>query len=671
MNRIFTALLLLPFAATAAVADDTSVASAIARAENFRLIDHRDASHELYRLADAEAVVLYTYGVGCPIVRQSMPELTRIGEEYTEKGVEFLLIDGNSHNSRADLAADAEEFSVGFPILSDAAQTVVRSLGVSRTAEAIVLDPQDDWKILYRGALDDRLDYGAQKTEAEHTWLRDALDAHLAGEEITTASSTVKGCKINILEQDNLSYSKDVAPILMEKCASCHRSGSIGPFAMNGYKKVNGWTEMIAETIRTKRMPPWHADPAYSEYHNDLSLTVEEERTILSWIDAGAVRGEGPDPLEDLAPLDNSGWTLGEPDLIVEMATPEELPAEGTIDYRYIYVDPGITEDKWVRGVQVKPSNPAVLHHCLIFILYPEEYEHVQPDNSGGLEGYFEAFLPGTEVEPYPEDTGQFVPAGSIFVFQMHYNATGKPETDQTQMALYFHQEQPKEILTIDGAARTRFRIPPQEKDHPASTTFKIAEETRIWGVSPHMHYRGSRARFDAVKPDGEVETLLNVPHYNFDWQPMYLLDQPIVLAKGSKIEINGAWDNSPLNPANPDPDDEVRFGNQSWEEMFIGFVKKSVPVDNERYTARPVEKVDDSKKLTAENLVGSEWDIFGRYQVTVGEDGELLIGNMKVGKWEMKDDINLKISAWNRELNVLVRDDKLIANGHELERLK
>ncbi len=671
MIRIAAALLLFALTAPLAVAAPPEDGTRIARAENFRLNDHRDASHELYRLVDAEAVVLFTYGVGCPIVRQSVPELKRLDEMYTEKGVRFLLLDGNAHGTREEVAEDAKEFGVPFPILVDPAQTVIRNLGITRTAEAILIDPQDDWKILYRGALDDRMDYGTQKQAAENTWLRDALDAHLAGEAIATTRSEVKGCKISVLEKNDLSYSEDVAPILAEKCAGCHRSGAIGPFALNGYKKVLGWTDMIAETIRTKRMPPWHADPAYSRYHNDLSLSVEEERTLLSWIEAGAERGEGPDPLEDLPPHSNEGWTLGEPDLIVEMAQPEELPAEGTIDYRYIYVDAKLNEDKWVRAAQVKPSNPAVLHHCLIFILYPEQYQHVQPDNRGGLSGYFEAFLPGTEIEPYPEGTGQFVPAGSIFVFQMHYNATGKPETDQTQMALYFHDETPAEALTIDGAFKTRFRIPPHEKDHPASATFKVEQDMRIWGVSPHMHYRGSRARFDAVQPDGAMATLLNVPYYDFDWQPMYLLDQPFTLAKGSRIEVSGAWDNSPTNPANPDPEESVEFGNQSWEEMFIGFVKKSVPIDEELYTPRPVEKKNSGEKLTKETLVGTEWDIMGRYQITIAEDGVLNMGTMKVGRWEMRDDLNLNISAWNRELTVLVRGDELLANGRKLKRLK
>lgn len=639
--------------------------AAVERVENFRLIDQNDRSWEFHALEEAPAVLLYIQGNGCPIVRQSMPALRRLQEDYASRGVVFLMLNANTQDTREDVREEAADFEIPFPVLLDPSQRVTLALGVKRTAEVLVVQPKDNWRIAYRGALDDRFDYGAQRDAATREYAREALEALLAGNPVETAKVETKGCLINFIQPETVSYANDVAPILANKCVPCHTQGGLGPFAMSNQRRVRGWAPMIRETIMTKRMPPWHADPHFGDYQHSLALTVEEERTLIAWVDAGAPREDGPDPLRALDKPPATEWALGEPDLVLSMPRAEELPAEGLIDYRYIYIDAGLTEDKWVRAAQVMPGTPQVVHHALIFTVYPESYEHIQPNHRGGLSGYFEAFLPGAEIEPYPEGTGQFVPAGTIFVFQMHYTATGKPETDLTRMALYFHDEPPAKELMVRAASTTDFHIPPHAVDHPVRVSYEFRRPAEVWGLSPHMHFRGSRARFDAVIPDGGRTTLLNVPFYEFDWQPMYLFREPVALPAGARIEVEGGWNNSRFNRKNPDPSQSIRFGEQSWEEMFIGYVKMAVERDAERYQPRPVTR-EMGPMITEESLIGTSWRFGRNIRIRLEEDGVARLNGFVRGAWEV-DGCMLHLRGVGQSVTLLIRDDQVLFNGRPI----
>ena len=271
------------------------------RVDNFRLLDHKGASHELYYLSDAKAVVLMTYGNGCNIVRNTLPELKQLRERFAERGVEFLLIDPNLQDRRDAVAKEAAEFNVDFPILVDDTQLIGESLAVTRTAEVFVIDPKT-WKLVYRGPVDDQLAYGAQKPATKH-YLADALDAMLAGKAVAVKTADAVGCLVNLPERDQreaharISYSEQIAPLLTTRCVTCHRNGGVAPWAMTGYDMVRGFAPMIREVVRTKRMPPWHADPHYGSFVGERSMSIEETRTLVHWIEAGAPRGTGPDPL--------------------------------------------------------------------------------------------------------------------------------------------------------------------------------------------------------------------------------------------------------------------------------------------------------------------------------------------------------------------------------------
>jgi len=644
-----------------------------ANVENFRLLDHTGRSVELYREVDSSAVVVYIHGVGCPMVRQMIPELTRIQSEFEPQGVKFYMLNANSQDSRGDLVKDVNKYKIPMPILHDESQRITHAMGCRRTAEVLVIDPQSDWQIIYRGPVDDRFDYGAQKEEPKNAWLRDALQAHLAGEPVTEKQVTNKGCLIRFLNDEAISYTKEVAPILSAKCVSCHCEGGVGPFAMSSYDEVAGWAAMIRETIRADRMPPWHADPEYGTFHNGIGLTTDEERTLLTWLEQGAPSDlSETDPLRALGSPNRETWQLGTPDLIVELPQVEKIPAEGVVDYRYISVPSGLTEDRWIRAIDVQPTDLSVVHHALIFILYPPEYRHLQPEAKNGLNGFFASFLPGGNVQPLPKETGSFVPAGSTFVFQMHYTTTGIAATDQTKMGLYFLDEPPQHVLRIKAAVELDFEIPPHAMDSPAEAIYRFNQDSQLLGLAPHMHYRGSRFRFDAKFPNGEQQTLLSVPFYVFDCQPMYFFEKPISVSQGTELHCVGAFDNSKFNPRNPNPEDRVRFGEQSYEEMFIGYVASSVPYQQENFIPRdanPDKWEGYGKQITASTLAGTSWKLGRRLKIHFSEDGKLKFNGFYPGTWNLEEQ-SVHIKSGRREINLDIRLDELVLRGRPLRRI-
>lgn len=544
--------------------------------EDFRLPDQNGRSYRLYRYKDAKAVVLFSTGTGCPIVRQSVPELKRLRDQYAPQGVVFLLLDPNPADDRASIQKEASEFGIDLPILRDEVQVVARMLEFRRTAEALLLNPKD-WSVIYRGSLDDRFDYGTAQPEARQHWLQDVLDAFLNSKPVAKACSETKGCLIDIEAwPKEVSYAEKVAPILAAKCVHCHSEGNVAPFAFSSYHQAKKWAPMMREVVLTQRMPPWHADRDFGRFANDRSLSVEETRTLLAWVAAGAQRGDGGDPLAEAKPAPRPEWAIGTPDRVVSLDHEVELPAQGVFDYQYSYAPAGVSEDTWVRAVDVEPTNRKVVHHALVFIVYPIPLRHLQPDVRQGLEGYFAAYIPGQDPVPFPEGTAKFVPKGSYFLFQMHYTATGKPEKDRTRLALYFAKDRPKHEIETHAAYTTSLEIPPGAADYTATASHRLAQDVTLWALSPHMHYRGSWFEYEAQYPDGKKELLLSVPHYDFAWQTLYRLREPKRLPAGTTIVCRGGFDNSARNSANPDPRKSVYFGNQTWDEMFIGYMEYS-----------------------------------------------------------------------------------------------
>lgn len=383
-----------------------------------------------------------------------------------------------------------------------------------------------------------------------------------------------------------VTFSKDVAPILQRRCQGCHRPGEAAPFSLLTYEQARPWAKAMRQSVLLKKMPPWFADPHYGRFSNDRSLTQQESNTLVAWVDTGAREGDPNDLPKPAAFLD--GWNVGKPDAVFEMPHEFQVPAKGTIEYQYIVLPMNFTEDKWVERAEVRPGNRAILHHVIAFVRSPDSKWHreAQPgvpfvpekkkgeDNSGGIGGEFlVGYAPGTIPEVLAPGRAKLVKAGSDIVLQMHYTANGKADVDRTKVGLIFSREPVRERVMTIAASDDKFIIPSGASDHRVDAEMELGSDVQLIALLPHMHLRGKDFEYRAVYPGGRSEVLLRVPRYSFSWQLSYYFEKPITLPKGTKIACTAHFDNSANNVNNPDPSKEVRWGDQSWEEMMIGFM--------------------------------------------------------------------------------------------------
>lgn len=549
-------------AVTTVLASNAAALQPSERVENFRLLDHAGASHELYYYDTAKAVVLMTQSNSCKSSNKAMAKAAALQQDYADKGVRVFMINSSANDSRSAIEAAAAQAALNVPILMDSAQLIGESMALDTAGEALVLNTAD-WTVAYRGA--------ANKHATK------ALDAVLAGERVSRPSTKAKGCEVAYPEQQaraqhaNISYEKDIAPILLNNCVSCHRQGGIGPWAMDNFTMVKGFAPMIREVLRTQRMPPWHADPKHGTFSNDRSLSNTELKTLVHWIEAGAPRGEGEDPLVttdvEYTEWDTEG-VLGKPHYVVDIPA-SEIPASGVVDYKYHYVKNPIGRDVWVHATEVLPGDRAVLHHVITAFgdMVTEGPYKGRMKHTGGLRGY----APGITNEPFPENTGVFLPADATLEFQVHYTTSGKATVDESRLGLWFHEDAPEKQVFSKFIANGKIRIPAHAANHAEKEEYTVPKDAILYNVMPHAHFRGKAAEFRAFYPDGTEELLLSVPNYDFNWQTTYEFAEPKFVPEGTRIVQTNWWDNSAANSANPDPSIEVTWGEQSWEEMLFG----------------------------------------------------------------------------------------------------
>jgi hypothetical protein len=373
-------------------------------------------------------------------------------------------------------------------------------------------------------------------------------------------------------------FYRDVLPILQNRCQECHRAGEIAPMPLVTYRETRPWAKAIREATRTRKMPPWFADPCCGKFANDRSLTAAEIDTLDAWASTGAAEGDAKDaPKARGWPRE---WNLrlngGMPDQVVEMPRAFEVPAKGAVEYQYFAAPTGFTEDRWVQGVEVRPGNRAVVHHVVVYIREPGSTWTGGPTKSDILTVY----APGSSPDVWPEGMAKRVKAGSDLVFEIHYTPNGKPATDRERVGLVFAKSRPeKAVLTLQMGNDT-FTIPPGERDYRVRVGGTLPNDALLLGFFPHTHLRGKAFEYTRIGDNGLPETLLKVSHYDFYWQMTYRLASPLALKKGTRLEWTAWFDNSANNPRNPDPSAEVRYGQQSWDEMMIGFFDVAVPVE-------------------------------------------------------------------------------------------
>ncbi len=539
------------------------------KVDNFMLTDQTGLGHELGYYTSASAIVLASYKVGDADSERAAAALSALKAKYADQGVQVMLLASSAEDDRAAIEAATKDLDV--PVLDDDLQLVGRSLGVTTATEAFVIKP-NDWTIAYHGPIDASFAKGGADASVAA-----AVDAVIAGEAVAVAHAGVKGARIAFPDRERaaefaqISYADDVAPILADKCMACHVEGGMAPFAMANYDVVKGFAPMIREALRTKRMPPYHADQEQSHWEGDMRLSDEQMLTVVNWIEAGSPRGEGEDLLaiQDFTPPE---WPYGKPDLILDIPA-TDVPASGVVDYiDWSIPNPHTEEGKWVKTVAWKPSAPETLHHAL-----GGWFDQVRADGRGfswntAIGGYG----PGGEENLTPENTGIYIPPGGSYTFQMHYTTTGKAQTDATQVGIYFHDEEPEKVLRQAQVADFSIEIPAGEARHHETAYLDIPHDMTIFGTQPHAHYRAYSSKLRIQYPDGREEVLLNQPRYDFGWQREYHFDGQLKVPAGSRLIADYIFDNSDGNAWNPDSSKHVTYGEQSWEEMLVTFIRYS-----------------------------------------------------------------------------------------------
>lgn len=556
--------------------------------KEFKARDYRGRETSRAEFAGNKAIVVAFLGTECPLAKLYAPRLEELAAKYKSQGVAFIGIDSNRQDSISEIANYARVHNVSFPILKDVGNVIADQFGAKRTPMVYMLDPQG--KVVYSGRVDDQYGLGNSSGYAQlkvrNRFLVDALDQFLAGKEIATPHTEAPGCLIGRVREakadTEVTYSNQIARIFQKNCVECHRAGQIAPFALTNYDEASGWAEMIDEVVREQRMPPWHADPKVGRFHNDRSLTEADKETIYTWVRNGAPEGN---PADVPAPIEYpETWQLGEPDQVVYMNDkPYDVPAEGTVEYEYFLVDPGWTEDHWISANECLIGNREVVHHIFVFAVAPENQlakqksgplgTGVQPglgDNSVRL---IAGAAPGTPPATGPAGSATHVVAGTKLLFQMHYTPNGSPQKDHT--AVGFHFVKPEDVrraVEVQMAINPSFTIPAEADNYPVKSAHKFTKDALILNFTPHMHLRGKSFRYDLKYPDGKTETVLNVPRYDFNLQVTYFLEAPKFVPAGTEMQCLAHFDNSPGNLANPDPKSPVSWGDQTWEEMMIGW---------------------------------------------------------------------------------------------------
>jgi mono/diheme cytochrome c family protein len=361
-----------------------------------------------------------------------------------------------------------------------------------------------------------------------------------------------------------VTFTKDVAPILYANCVQCHRAGEIAPMSLMSYKEVRPWAKSIKEKVVERVMPPWHADPHYGEFSNDRRLSQKDIDTIAAWVDQGANEGD-PKSLP-AAPVFADGWNIGKPDVVFYIPQEYTVPATGVVEYKYFKVPTNFKEDMYIQAAEVRPGVRSVVHHIIVFAQGGKAPQRL-------ITGY----APGEQPATIPVGLARRIPAGSDLVFQVHYTPNGTETRDRSYVGFVFSKTPPKFELLTRPVMNAKFAIPPGDPNYQVESTYTFTQDVHIRTLMPHMHLRGKDFQFRVTFPDGTSKVILSVPKYDFAWQTYYALKEPVAAVKGTRIDCLAHFDNSDKNKFNPDATKEVRWGDQTWEEMMIGWISFTV----------------------------------------------------------------------------------------------
>lgn len=531
----------------------------------------------------------------CPLCRKFAPSLARVEAAYADQGVRFVYV--NVSGTDTPEAMRAQITAQGFRglYLVDRDRQFVQTLQARTTTEVFVIDGGNT--LVYRGAVSDQHGIGFSHEEPRQRYLERALDAALCRQLPEIGATHAPGCAIEgdaaaaPRAASPVTYTRDIARIVQNHCVECHREGGVAPFGLDGYEAVARRATMIRTVTQEGLMPPWFAAaPAVgkdapaarheSPWANDRSLADSDKQAIAAWIDAGKPRGDDADlPLpREFAPGE---WRIGTPDAVFQIPEPIAVKADGVMAYQNVLVATKLTADKWVRGVQIVPTDKSVVHHVLVFVLPEAALQDRAVRRRAAIDesrGFFAAYVPGNDAVVYPEGMAKRLPKGSVLAFQIHYTPNGTATRDQLKIGFVFGSEAPRHMVRTAAVADRRLRIPPGASNHEESAEIRLPADVKLLAFLPHLHVRGKAFRYELQRPEAEGadarQVVLDIPRYDFNWQLRYLLREPLAAPRGSVLRATAWYDNSANNPANPDPTKTVRWGPQTHDEMMLGYLE-------------------------------------------------------------------------------------------------
>jgi len=535
--------------------------------------DLRGRSLRLSDYRETRALVIAMTSTSCPLSRKYLPTLTALAQQYGPRSVQFVLVNSIRTDDRQAMQTAAAGLPATVPYVVDADESLLRRLRVVSTTDVLILDPART--VLYHGAVDDQYGVGYALDQPKRKFLADALESILAGGSPTAAATTAPGCVLEadaeVAEPVSVTWHNRVSRILQQRCMECHRTGGVAPFPLQTAADAAAHGAMIRQVVTDRTMPPWFAAnaPQHTVWANDRSLTDTERKDLLSWLDGGRPEGNPEDaPQPKVWPAE---WSQGAPDQIVQLPQPIRVKATGKMAYQYVNVPWDGDRERWVRGYEIQPTDRSVVHHVIVNVLEPGQQGNRREE---GVGGYWAAYVPGNSGQMYPPGFARRLPAGSTFRFQIHYTPNGTATADLLRVGLYFADSEPKYEVSTIPLAKLNLSIPPNAGSHVETLTRPVPMDIPVLAYMAHMHVRGKAFRFELQDPDGVRSTLLDLPKYDFNWQLRYDLQEPQVLKQGSKVLLTAVYDNSADNPANPDPSRTVRWGDQTDEEMMIGYVE-------------------------------------------------------------------------------------------------
>jgi peroxiredoxin len=561
-------------------------------------VQWQDVTGKSYSSADIsthKATVFFFASTQCPIAAQYAKRMEAIAQDYATKNIACFIVNANTEDTESGWKTWVKQYGVTMPAIKDKQMQLADALNATTTPCAIIIDSSG--KIVYLGRIDDNTN--TQKIFKKD--VRESLESIIANKPIKMPRTRPFGCAIvrekpvitsSLTATAKVSYARDVAPIINRNCVVCHRSGDVAPFALTNYKETKPWADAIVSYTSRRQMPPWKAIPGHGDFVDARWLSDKELGTLATWAKTGAPEGN---PKELPAPpnLPPAGeWALGKPDAVLRPAKAFSVEAEGDDVYRDFTLPADFTEDRYVSAFDFKPGNRAIVHHMIAYIdldgstAARNEGKDGQPGwavsgAGSGIENedWGDGWAPGMTPRRLPEGVAVKIPKGAKLVLQVHYHKSGKPETDQSELAIYWAKTPTTKVFRTRPLGNPFFALQPGVANQKVRATMKLPVDIEVRAILPHMHMLGKEMHVTATLPDGTEKSLIWIKNWEFNWQMGYRYKEPLTLPAGTQVNLVATYDNTASNPNQPShPPKKVTFGEQTTDEMcfaFIGYTRK------------------------------------------------------------------------------------------------